>query len=79
MVLRILGSILVLAPDGCGYAHEPSGGDIRKVGEVIRFPDFCPGPDIPHEQPQTQPEGPFHDDDRLILWDASPDQAPKGQ
>ena len=42
IVLRIIASMPEPAPAGCGDTHEPPGGDVRDVGEAVRFADCHP-------------------------------------
>jgi hypothetical protein len=64
MVLRIVGFVVVTMLTGCGYTHEPPGGNFRKVSQLVRFPDFYPGLGTLYVQPDTLPEGPFYGYDR---------------
>jgi hypothetical protein len=64
MALRTIAILPVLALAGCGYTHEPPGGDFRKVSQLVRFPDFYPGLGTLYVQPKTLPEGPFYGYDR---------------
>ena len=54
--LALIGS-LALAADNVERA--PPGGGYRKVSELVRLPDFLPGPGTLYVDPKTLPAGPF--------------------
>jgi hypothetical protein len=39
--------------------RAPPGGDYKKVGELVKLPDFLPGLGTLYVNPRTLPEGPF--------------------